>query len=475
MSKRKGKLMKDAVHGYISLDPLCVAITNTPQFQRLRYLKQLGVTYFVYPAAAHNRYEHSIGTCYLAGQMVEHLQQEHPDMVSEKDVLCVKVAALCHDLGHGPFSHCWEAFIRAANQDANFCHENMSVHIFEDIYNSMKKTFESEGLKKKDIDFITELIDPRRKDEQEQKESDDPDRKRRNMSFFYEIVSNKRTEVDVDKWDYYLRDSHSLGLKVTFEYERLLDSCRAMEVTRDEKTIEICYRDKDADTLYEMFHTRALLHKKAYQHHTVKVIEQMLIDAFMKADGILSTYQDKNGTAVKLSEIHNNRELFIHLTDDLFNEILRSKNPELEDSRRILGRIQTRKLYKVVANKLLPAAPFSNHESKKRKKEELKEFYKKENDDKGGQWDVLWSEVNYGIEFPKFLEKQWFYNKSGAEEPKAKQIKLEDLSNMLPNCYQDVKLHLISKNGKDHNIGEAKKTFIDKVNEMFPMPTAAMQ
>nr|XP_045586426.1 uncharacterized protein LOC123748274 [Procambarus clarkii] len=80
-----------------------------------------------------------------------------------------------------------------------------------------------------------------------------------------------------------------------------------MEVTRDEKTIEICYRDKDADTLYEMFHTRALLHKKAYQHHTVKVIEQMLIDAFMKADGILSTYQDKNGLVLRFSSLETQK------------------------------------------------------------------------------------------------------------------------------------------------------------------------
>ncbi|WAR11710.1 SAMH1-like protein, partial [Mya arenaria] len=81
------KVVNDPIHGHIKLHPLCVAIIDTPEFQRLRSIKQLGNGYFVYPGASHNRFEHSLGNT---------------------DILCVEIAGLCHDLGHGPFSHLFD-------------------------------------------------------------------------------------------------------------------------------------------------------------------------------------------------------------------------------------------------------------------------------------------------------------------------------------------------------------------------------
>ena len=75
-------------------------LIDTPQFQRLRRLNQLGVASYVYPSACHQRFEHSIGTCYLAGELLTHLCQRQPQLkISAKDVLSVQIAALCHDLG----------------------------------------------------------------------------------------------------------------------------------------------------------------------------------------------------------------------------------------------------------------------------------------------------------------------------------------------------------------------------------------
>ena len=67
------KVFNDPVHGHIDLPQICVDIIDTPQFQRLRDLKQMGVSYHVFPGATHNRFEHSIGTCHMATRLMEHL------------------------------------------------------------------------------------------------------------------------------------------------------------------------------------------------------------------------------------------------------------------------------------------------------------------------------------------------------------------------------------------------------------------
>lgn len=121
---QQGKLINDPIHGHIRLNQRCVEIIDTPQFQRLRDLKQLGTCYFVFPGASHNRLEHSIGilfcftclttntfagVCHLAGSLVERLRHIQPELgISDHDIDMVRVAGLCHDLGHGPFSHVFD-------------------------------------------------------------------------------------------------------------------------------------------------------------------------------------------------------------------------------------------------------------------------------------------------------------------------------------------------------------------------------
>ncbi|XP_060586183.1 deoxynucleoside triphosphate triphosphohydrolase SAMHD1-like, partial [Ruditapes philippinarum] len=93
------KVFQDLIHGKIELHPVCVRIINTPQFHRLRHIKQIGTCYYVYPTACHNRFEHSIGVCYLAGKLVRKLKERQPDEnITDIDILCVEIAGLCHDL-----------------------------------------------------------------------------------------------------------------------------------------------------------------------------------------------------------------------------------------------------------------------------------------------------------------------------------------------------------------------------------------
>ncbi|XP_008412919.2 deoxynucleoside triphosphate triphosphohydrolase SAMHD1-like [Poecilia reticulata] len=104
--ENKNKVFNDPIHGNIELHPVLVKIIDTPQFQRLRNIKQLGGAYYVYPGASHNRFEHSIGVAHLAGELLQSLKGNQLNLgIDKRDVLCVQIAGLCHDLGHGPFSH----------------------------------------------------------------------------------------------------------------------------------------------------------------------------------------------------------------------------------------------------------------------------------------------------------------------------------------------------------------------------------
>ena len=117
MRERRERRVYDRVHGEVVLPPLMAAFCDTRVFRRLDGIRQLGGCSFVYPSATHTRLEHSIGVCHLAAEVGRHLQRRYPGLVDEDDVLCLQLAGLAHDLGHGPFSHTFETCF------PQWCHE----------------------------------------------------------------------------------------------------------------------------------------------------------------------------------------------------------------------------------------------------------------------------------------------------------------------------------------------------------------
>ena len=99
------KIIKDPVHGYIELDDFARALLDSPALQRLRYIRQLGFSYLVYPGANHTRFEHSLGTMYLSDIASRRFGLSDPERK------LVGAAALLHDIGHGPFSHASEPLL----------------------------------------------------------------------------------------------------------------------------------------------------------------------------------------------------------------------------------------------------------------------------------------------------------------------------------------------------------------------------
>uniref|UniRef100_A0A2S2PUY9 SAM domain and HD domain-containing protein 1 n=1 Tax=Sipha flava TaxID=143950 RepID=A0A2S2PUY9_9HEMI len=258
------KVFNDNIHGHISLHPLCVTIIDTPEFQRLRNIKQLGTTYLVYHCASINRFEHSLGVCYLAGQIIDALccNSGNEICVTPEEKLCVEIAGLCHDLGHGPLSHSWEKYLKASGID--WKHEENSIKMLKYVIEKyeLQKEFNKYGLS---MDYHVELI-------YEFIIGEGTLLKKNH--FLYQIVSNKNNGIDVDKWDYFLRDGKCLNLSISFDYKRLMKFSRVVLDPKSNLPV-IAFRDKEARNIYDMFRVRSDLHCRAYQHTAVQNTELM--------------------------------------------------------------------------------------------------------------------------------------------------------------------------------------------------------
>ncbi|XDV21776.1 hypothetical protein PO909_026796 [Leuciscus waleckii] len=334
------QIFNDPIHGHIELHPLLVKIIDTPQFQRLRHIKQLGVTYLVYPGATHTRFEHSLGVAHLAGCLVRNLQGTQPELsITKQDILCVQIAALCHDLGHGPFSHLFHGMFIPEHKDA-------SLHMFHCMRkkSGLDKKMKQYGLNlDEDIPFIEELIKGCKTSDNEWSMKGRTEDK----SFLYEIVENKLNGIDVDKWDYFARDCHHLGIPKGFDHQRLLNSARVCKVGGRN---HICFRDKVADNVYDMFHTRYTLHRQALQHKIgyiidVKYVFFLIKDALVLAD-------DKLMPDCKISDAVYDMVAYTNLTDHIFDQILNQSDsnhdPVLTKAKDILNDIVNRRLPKFV-------------------------------------------------------------------------------------------------------------------------------
>src|SRR5882672_904508 len=105
-SNSKKKLIRDAVHGDIEMGPLEVELMDTPEFQRLRGIKQLGTAYLVFPSAVHTRFEHSLGTSWMAHRIIEAVRRT--STIPADEAALIRVCALLHDITHIPFGHTLE-------------------------------------------------------------------------------------------------------------------------------------------------------------------------------------------------------------------------------------------------------------------------------------------------------------------------------------------------------------------------------
>ena len=308
--EHRSKYIFDPIHSLIHLPKYCVDIVDTPQFQRLRDISQLGIANYVYPGATHKRFEHSLGVCHLAGVYSERLASTPECRVRPRDLELVRVAGLCHDLGHGPFSHAFENWLSKTNTP--FDHEDMSCKIFRLLVKENRLPFTEE-----EIVFVQRLI-----------KGDKPADCPRERSWLFDIIHNAHNNIDVDKLDYISRDCYMLGIKSTYEPDRIMSFSAIHDGA-------VWLDMKVAFDVYELFHTRYALFKKAYCHKVVIAIDHMFDDIFSAADPVY-----------KFREYITDPARFCTLTERFLGEIEFSTDPRLEAARQIIHRLRVRDLYK---------------------------------------------------------------------------------------------------------------------------------
>jgi len=309
----------DPVHGLIHLPAIVKMIVDTRIFQRMRHIRQLGICSHVYPGATHNRFFHSIGTAFLAHELMKGLRQRQPELgITDRDVLCATLAALCHDLGHPSFSHMFEMFVHELGRERRqheekkqrdegrvgplpealeeeirryetFTHEAASVKFLDIIFEELEGPLAEAGLRVDaegdDFVCIRELIDPPKNSLEElmdrrllRREWSKAIRGRpADKAWMYEVVSNWRSGIDVDKFDYFRRDALYLGIHREFDHNRYLMGIKVINDSDGVPTISPPEKDRDSlrDNMLEL---RKMLHRTAYQHKTVKKLELHMID-----------------------------------------------------------------------------------------------------------------------------------------------------------------------------------------------------
>lgn len=238
----KRKIFNDPVYGFISIPfEIIYDLIEHPYFQRLRNIKQLGLTHLVYPGALHTRFHHALGAMHLMGQALEVLRGKGTE-ITDDEAEAVTIAILLHDIGHGPFSHALEHGLIP-----KISHEEISKIMMEEL----NKEFPGK------LSTAIRIF----QDQYPKK-------------FLHQLVSS---QLDMDRMDYLNRDSFYTGVSEgIIGFDRIL---KMLTVVDDELLVE----EKGIYSIEKFLIARRLMYWQVYYHKTVISAEQMLMKILDRA------------------------------------------------------------------------------------------------------------------------------------------------------------------------------------------------
>ena len=251
------KILNDPIYGFITIRyPIILNLIDHPYFQRLNRIKQLGLSYLVYPGAHHTRFHHAIGCMHLMQNALEVLKVKDIE-ITEDEELGVLIAILLHDIGHGPFSHALEHTLVHG-----VTHEDISLLLMD----KLNKEFDGK------LSLAIKIFTNKYK-----------------KKFLHQLVSS---QLDMDRLDYLKRDSFYSGVSEgVVSSDRIINM---LNVDEDELVIE----EKGIYSIEKFIVARRLMYWQVYLHKTVLSAENLLVEILKRA-----IYLARNGGDVHCSPV----------------------------------------------------------------------------------------------------------------------------------------------------------------------------
>lgn len=278
------KIIKDPVHGYVEVEDFALSLLDSPALQRLRYVRQLGFSYLVYPGANHTRFEHSLGTMFLADVACRRFQ------LPDDERTLVTAAALLHDIGHGPFSHASEPLMELF---LSRTHDDIGTIVEEQAGNTLRAS----GIDPAELCAVVQGKHP--------------------------LSGIIHGDLDVDRMDYLLRDAYYTGAPYgTVDAQRLI---RHLIRTPEGTVLD----ENGVNAAESLLIARTLMRPSVYYHHVSRIGESMFQ---------LAVLEHLNGKG------REDAHRLLHMDDAAcLHTLLTSDNPV---SRDLASRLYGRRLYK---------------------------------------------------------------------------------------------------------------------------------
>jgi hypothetical protein len=321
-SVNKKKIFNDPIYGFITLPyEIIFDLIEHPYFQRLRRIKQLGLTHLVYPGALHTRFHHAMGTMNLMTKAIDVIRSKGHE-ITDEEALGVTIAILLHDIGHGPFSHALEHSIVNG-----ISHEEISTLFMDKLNQEFKGK----------LDIALKIF-----------------RNEYPKKFLHQLVSG---QLDMDRLDYLRRDSFFTGVSEgVISTERIITM---LTVHNDHLAIE----EKGIYSIEKFIIARRLMYWQVYLHKTVLSAENLLVNILKRAKSLANNNEELFCTPSlrtflyaqhDLSSFKNNPKLldeFANLDDyDIMTSVKVWQNHSDKILSKLCKMMVNRNLYKVVIN-----------------------------------------------------------------------------------------------------------------------------
>ena len=332
---KNNHIVRDPIHKFVSYTNEEKVVIDSPQFQRLRDIHQLAMTYLIYPGASHKRFEHSLGVMELATNIFDVVMDDDNLTKRSREVFkeqlqdkqywrqTLRMAALCHDVGHLPFSHTGEKILEGIN------HEDLTRGLIE---GGMKQFFNQipvnapDGRKTLDPEMISSIATAKFTTEENPEE------------LWKKILSSIITSdlFGADRMDYLLRDSCHIGVPYGLvDKDRLIRSLRILDIPLNDnnESVPLGIHEKDLPLVESLLMSRHWMYSQVYQHPTRKIYDEHL-QYFLKElmqEESFPVSEDRPEGYLQCTDTDILRELFVikkhpeHRLYDHANKLLERK------------------------------------------------------------------------------------------------------------------------------------------------------